>query len=121
MELETGHCMRGARARGLSVNADPGAGLSVMLVEEGRADGEGGRDSPSSSGFLQPIGVLRRRACGGVAAGKGGGAVRLVALVVVLGAGIRLLWFDSTEPALQLLHLRGCPPRSDAVPGWYMI
>ena len=43
------------------------AGLGVMLVEEGGADGEAGGDSPSSSAKLQLIGALRRGVCGGAA------------------------------------------------------
>ena len=47
------------------------AGLGVMLVEEGGADGEAGGDSPSSSAKLQLVGVLRRRKCSGAAAAAG--------------------------------------------------
>ena len=38
-----------------------GAGLGAMLVEQGGAADEGGGDSPSSSAFLQLVGVLGRR------------------------------------------------------------
>ena len=59
-----------------------------MLVEQGGAADEGGGDSPSSSAFLQLVGVLRRGRCGRAAAatGRGGqtggtrGRLRLVGL-----------------------------------------
>ena len=65
-----------------------GAGLGAMLVEQGGAADEGGGDSPSSSAFLQLVGVLRRGRCGRAAAamGRGGqtggtrGRLRLVGL-----------------------------------------
>ena len=60
-----------ARARGSCKNADPGAGLGVMLVEEGGADGEAGGGSPSSSAKLQLVGALRRGKCSGAAAATG--------------------------------------------------
>ena len=44
-----------------------------MLVGKGGAADEGGGDSPSSSGFLQLVGVLGRGRCAGVAAAAGGG------------------------------------------------
>ena len=44
------------------------AGLGVMLVDEGGADGEAGGGSPSSSAKLQLIGALRRGKCSGGAA-----------------------------------------------------
>ena len=47
------------------------AGLGVMLVEEGGADGEAGGDSPSSSAKLKLVGVLRRGKCSGAAAATG--------------------------------------------------
>ena len=48
------------RARGFCKKARRGAGLGVMLVGEGGADGEGGGDSACSFGFLQSVGVLGR-------------------------------------------------------------
>ena len=60
-----------ARARGSCKNADPGAGLGVMLVEEGGADGEAGGDSPSSSAKLKLVSVLGRDKCSGAAAAAG--------------------------------------------------
>ena len=50
-----------------------GAGLGAMLVEQGGAADEGGGDSPSSSAFLQLVGVLRRGRCGRAAAATGRG------------------------------------------------
>ena len=47
------------------------AGLGVMLVDEGGADGEAGGDSACSSAKLQLVGVLRRGKCSGVAAAAG--------------------------------------------------
>ena len=87
-----------ARARGSCKNADPGAGLGVMLVEEGGADGEAGGDSPSSSAKLQLVGVLRRGKCSGAAAATGwegtiGGARGRL-------GRIGLLRFDPAEPAV---------------------
>jgi hypothetical protein len=49
------------------------AGLGVMLVEKGGAADEGGGDSPSSSAFLQLVGVLGRGRCGRAAAATGRG------------------------------------------------
>ena len=74
------------------------AGLGVMLVEEGGADGEAGGDSPSSSAKLQLVGVLRRRKCSGAAAATGwegriGGARGRL-------RRIGLLRFDPAEPAV---------------------
>jgi hypothetical protein len=43
----------------------------VMLVDEGRADGEAGGDSACNSVELQLVGVLRRGRCSGVAAAAG--------------------------------------------------
>ena len=59
------------RARGFCKKRDLAAGLGVMLVDEGGADGEAGGDSPSSSAKLQLVGVLRRGKCSGVAAAAG--------------------------------------------------
>ena len=86
-----------ARARGSCKNADPGAGLGVMLVEEGGADGEAGGDSPSSSAKLQLVSVLGRGKCSGAAAATGregtiGGARGRL-------GRIGLLRFDPAEPA----------------------
>ena len=50
-----------------------GAGLGVVLVEQGGAADEGGGDSPSSSAFLQLVGVLGRGRCGRAAAATGRG------------------------------------------------
>ena len=47
------------------------AGLGVMLVDEGGADGEAGGDSACNSIELQLVGVLRRGRCSGVAAAAG--------------------------------------------------
>ena len=47
------------------------AGLGVMLVGEGGADGEAGGDSACSSAELQLVGVLRRGKCSGAAAATG--------------------------------------------------
>ena len=47
------------------------AGLGVMLVDEGGADGEAGGDSACSSAKLQLVGVLRRGKCSGVATAAG--------------------------------------------------
>ena len=47
------------------------AGLGVMLVDEGGADGEGGGGSACNSVELQLVGVLRRGRCSGVAAAAG--------------------------------------------------
>ena len=47
-------------------------GLGVMLVGKGGAAGERGGPSPSSSGFLQLVGVLERGRCAGGAAVAGG-------------------------------------------------
>ena len=89
-----------ARARGSCKNADPGAGLGVMLVEEGGADGEAGGDSPSSSAKLQLVGALRRGKCSGAAAataweGRIGGARGR------RGRMFGLLRFDPAEPAVR--------------------
>jgi hypothetical protein len=73
---------------GILQKARRGAGLGVMLVEQGGAADEGGGDSPSSSAFLQLVGVLGRGRCGRAAAttGRGGqtgrtrGRLRLVGL-----------------------------------------
>ena len=51
-----------------AVAARPAAGLREMMVEEGGADKEGGGGSPSGSGLLQQIGMLRLGACGRAAA-----------------------------------------------------
>ena len=87
-----------ARARGSCKNADPGAGLGVMLVEEGGADGEAGGDSPSSSAKLQLVGALRRGKCSGAAAATGWEG-RIDGARGRLGR-IGLLRFDSAEPAV---------------------
>ena len=50
-------------------------GLREMMVEEGGADEEGGGSSPSGSGFLQQIGMLRPGACGRAASTHGGGRI----------------------------------------------
>ena len=73
------------------------AGLGVMLVEEGGADGEAGGDSPSSLAKLQLVGVLGRGKCSGAAAATGwegtiGGARGRL-------GRIGLLRFDPAEPA----------------------
>ena len=47
------------------------AGLGVMLVDEGGADGEAGGDSACNSIELQLVGALRRGRCSGVAAATG--------------------------------------------------
>ena len=52
-----------SRARGFCKKRDLAAGLGVMLVGKGGAADEGGGDSPSSSGFLQLVGVLGRGRC----------------------------------------------------------
>ena len=80
------------------VNADPGAGLGVMLVEEGGADGEAGGGSPSSSAKLQLVGALRRGKCSGAAAATGWEG-RIDGARGRLGR-IGLLRFDSAEPAV---------------------
>eukprot|EP01043_Picozoa_sp_COSAG02_P042254 COSAG02_NODE_3577_length_6537_cov_17.172414_2_plen_126_part_00 len=51
----------------------------AMLVEQGGAADEGGGDSPSSSAFLQLVGVLGRGRCGraGAATGRGGHCLEL--------------------------------------------
>ena len=72
------------------------AGLGVMLVEEGGADGEAGGDSPSSSAKLQLVGVLRRRKCSGAAAATGWEG-RIGGARGRLGR-IGLLRFDPAEP-----------------------
>ena len=59
------------------------AGLGVMLVDEGGADGEAGGDSACNSIELQLVGVLRRGRCSGVAAAAG--RDRTTALVVSFG------------------------------------
>ena len=87
-----------ARARGSCKNADSGAGLGVMLVEEGGADGEAGGGSPSSSAKLQLVGALRRGKCSGAAAATGWEG-RIDGARGRLGR-IRLLRFDSAEPAV---------------------
>ena len=61
------------RARGFCKKRDLAAGLGVMLVGKGRPTGERGGPSPSSSGFLQLVGVLGRGRCARVAAAAGGG------------------------------------------------
>ena len=76
-----------------------GAGLGVMLVEEGGADGEAGGGSPSSSAKLQLIGALRRGKCSGAAAATGWEG-RIGGARGRLGR-IRLLWFDPAEPAVR--------------------
>ena len=87
-----------ARARGSCKNADPGAGLGVMLVEEGGADGEAGGGSPSSSAKLQLVGVLGRGKCSGAAAATGREG-RIGGARGRLGR-IGLLRFDPAEPAV---------------------
>ena len=62
-----------ARGRGFCKKRDLAAGLGVMLVGKGRPAGERGGPSPSSSGFLQLVGVLGRGRCARVAAAAGGG------------------------------------------------
>ena len=62
-----------ARGRGFCKKRDLAAGLGVMLVGKGRPAGERGGPSPSSSGFLQLVGVLGRDRCARVAAAAGGG------------------------------------------------
>jgi len=47
------------------------AGLGVMLVDEGGADGEAGGGSSCNSVELMLIGILRRGRCSGVAAAAG--------------------------------------------------
>ncbi len=69
---------------GILQKARRGVGLGVMLVEHGGAADEGGGDSPSSSTFLQLVGVLGRRRCWRAAAATGRG-VRPAELAVVLG------------------------------------
>jgi hypothetical protein len=70
-------CIRGppyANYRlGILQKARRGARLGVMLVEQGGAADEGGGDSPSSSAFLQLVGVLGRGRCGRAAAATGRG------------------------------------------------
>ena len=61
------------------------AGLGVMLVDDGGADGEGGGGSVCNSVELQLVRTLRRGRCSGVAAAAGG-TTRPAALAVVLGA-----------------------------------
>ena len=60
-----------ARGRGFCKMRGLAAGLGVMLVDEGGADGEGGGGSACSSVELQLVGVLRRGRCSGVAAAAG--------------------------------------------------
>ena len=60
-----------ARARGSRSMLQKAAGLGVMLVDEGGADGEGGGGSACTSVELQLVGVLRRGRCSGVAAAAG--------------------------------------------------
>ena len=48
------------------------AGLGVMLVDDGGADGEGGGGSVCNSVELQLVRTLRRGRCSGVAAAAGG-------------------------------------------------
>ena len=62
-----------ARGRGFCKKRDLAAGLGVMLVGKRRPAGERGGPSPSSSGFLQLVGVLGRGRCARVAAAAGGG------------------------------------------------
>ena len=47
------------------------AGLGVMMVDEGGADGEAGGGSSCNSVELMLIGILRRGRCSGVAAAAG--------------------------------------------------
>ena len=47
------------------------AGLGVMLVDEGGANGEAGGGSSCNSVELMLIGILRRGRCSGVAAAAG--------------------------------------------------
>ena len=60
-----------ALGRGFCKMRGLAAGLGVMLVDEGGADGEAGGDSACNSLELQLIGVLRRGRCSGVAAAAG--------------------------------------------------
>ena len=59
------------RARGFCKKRDLAAGLGVMLVDEGGADGEGGGGRACNSVELQLVGVLRRGKCSGAAAATG--------------------------------------------------
>ncbi len=61
---DSAFCKKRAAARGC---------MGAMLVEQGGAADEGGGDSPSSSAFLQLVGVLRRGRCGRAAAATGRG------------------------------------------------
>jgi hypothetical protein len=61
-----------------------GAGLGVMLVEQGGAADEGGGDSPSSSALLQLVGVLGGDDVGGQLRQRAG-VVRPAELAVVFG------------------------------------
>ena len=60
-----------ARGRGFCKMRGLAAGLGVMLVDEGGADGEAGGDSACNSIELQLVGVLGRDRCSGVAAAAG--------------------------------------------------
>ena len=68
------------------------AGLGVMLVDEGGADGEAGGGSPSSSAKLQLVGALRRGKCSGAVS-------RQVRAERVLGSP-NLLHYTLTPPNL---------------------
>ena len=85
-----------ARARGFCKKRDLAAGLGVMLVGKRRPAGERGGPSPSSSGFLQLVGVLGRGRCAWVAvvAGGGGKAGGTRGLLQLVG----LFRFDSGQP-----------------------
>jgi hypothetical protein len=85
-----------ARARGFCKKRDLAAGLDVMLVGKGRPAGERGGPSPSSSGFLQLVGVLGRGRCARVAAAAGGGGKTGGTRGLLRRVG--LFRFDSGQP-----------------------
>eukprot|EP01043_Picozoa_sp_COSAG02_P030204 COSAG02_NODE_1918_length_10386_cov_16.728492_4_plen_106_part_00 len=85
-----------ARARGFCKKRDLVAGLGVMLVGKGRPAGERGGPSPSSSGFLQLVGVLGRGRCARVAAAAGGGGKTGGTRGLLRWVG--LFRFDSGQP-----------------------
>ena len=87
-----------ARGRGFCKKRDLAAGLGVMLVGKGGAADEGGGDSPSSSGFLQSVGLLGWGRCAAVVAVTGASGQ-------TGGTRGRLRWFgllqlDSGQPTV---------------------
>ena len=85
-----------ARGRGFCKKRDLAAGLGVMLVGKGGAADEGGGDSPSSSGFLQSVGLLGWGRCAAVVAVTGASGQNG-------GTRGRLRWFGLLQ--LKLVHL----------------